>query len=264
MLLSKLTQPLAALALLAAASTSFAQFADTNPGTPVEGGMIPGPDTVLWDNTVINNTTAGIVSLQAANLPAGANMANTADDFVIPAGETWNITFIFSTGFTSAGAANPDSFGIDFHADNAGLPGALLETRVVPFGGVANDTTQELTLPTPVSLGEGTYWVSVYGIYNNFVALASERWNWSTGTIAIGTEAALQDTAGLFGGIPWTPLSGLGVTDPSALFAVRGTTVSGPTLPPPASVPTLSQWGVIAMILALLAGSALTLRRRHQ
>lgn len=265
MFLSKLTAPIAALALLTASTASFAQFADTHAGSPVEGGTIPGPDTVLWDNTAINSATNGIVSMRAENLPAGANIVNTADDFVVPAGETWNITFVVSAGFTSAGAANPDSFGVNFYADAGGLPGMLLETRSVPFGGVVNDATQEITLPTPVSLSAGTYWISVFGIYNTFNDLSTERWNWTTGTTGIGNEAALQDTGSFFGGIiPWTALSGLGVTDPSAFFAIRGTLQNGTMLPPPASVPTLGQWGLIAMILALMLGSAIALRRRAQ
>jgi hypothetical protein len=37
----------------------------------------------------------------------------------------------------------------------------------------------------------------------------------------------------------------------------------GPSLPPPSEIPTLGQYGMIAMFLALLAGAGLTLRRRQ-
>ena len=157
------TQTLATLALLMLASASTAQLSSSNSGSSVNHSLIPEAANVLWDNTAINSTVNGIVSLQAANLPAGANMANSADDFVVPADITWIIDSVFSTGFTS-GSASPDSFGINFYADDGGLPGALLETRIVPFGGEVNDTTQELILPTFVKLDEGTYWISVYGI----------------------------------------------------------------------------------------------------
>lgn len=251
----------AAAAFLVASSSGFAQFESGTTPSVIEGG-IPGPGTVLWDNTNIA-VDNGIVSLQANNLPAGSNQVISADDFVVPTGETWNINFVFSVGATSAGASDPDSIGIEFFNDNAGLPGSMIASYSIPLGGVVTPTTQELTLPTPMTLGEGTYWVSIYGIYNTFVDLTTTRWNWSTGPTTINNIAALQDTGSFFGSpLPWTALTDLGVVNTSASFALRGAVQNGTVLPPPAEVPTLSSAGLAGMALVLLAVGGLVFRRR--
>jgi hypothetical protein len=219
------------------------------------GAVIPGPGDVLWDNTAINNTTAGIVSTAFSSLPAGADRTNTADDFVIPVGETWTIGFVYSEGFSNL-AVDVDSFEVVFYADNGGSPGAVLSSESVAFGGAVTMTTQELTLSAPVVLSPGTYWVSVVGTYDTGAALADGRWNWSTGPGAIGSEWFLQDTAGFFGGLPWTAASGLGIADVSALFALRGSVSVGTPPPETQPVPTLSNLGLILLSL-MLAGLAL-------
>lgn len=219
------------------------------------GVVIPGPGDVLWDNTNINNTTAGIVSTAFSSLPAGADRTQTADDFVVPAGEIWTIDFVYSTGFSNL-AVDADSFDVVFYADDGGAPGAELSSSTVALGGPVTMTTQELTLPNPVVLSGGTYWVSVLGVYDSGTTLAEGRWNWSTGPDLIETEWHLQDTAGFFGSpIPWTPASTLGVLDISALFALRGTAAAAP-LPEAQAVPSFSTFGLILLSM-LLAGLAL-------
>lgn len=249
-------------AMFCLSSAAFAQsFADTNAGPAPEGVTIPGPGDLLWDNTQIAASTAGIVSTRALGLPVGAQEAQTADDFTVPAGLTWTIEFVYSEGFNSPTVGiTPDSFAVIFYQDNGGSPGAVIAEESIPVGGAINDTTQELTLASPVQLTAGTYWVSIVGEYNGTTALADGRWNWTTGPTAVDSEWYLQDTAGFFGGLPWTPASGLAITDISALFALRGTSMN--TLPESVPVPTLSQWSLIllALVLAGLAGTVLVRR----
>jgi len=245
------------LALLVA-NTGFSQadtlFAVNQGNSPVRGG-IPGTGDLLWDNTAINNTTAGIISTAFSSLPAGADRTNTADDFVIPSGEEWTIDFIYSEGFSNL-AIDVDSFEVVFYADNGGSPGAVLSSQLVAFGGPVTMTTQELTLSNPVALPSGTYWLSVIGTYDTGTTLPEGRWNWSTGPGAIESEWFLQDTAGFFGGLPWSAASVLGIADISALFALRGSVSTA--VPPPETqpVPTLSNLGMILLSL-MLAGLAL-------
>jgi hypothetical protein len=249
-------------ALFALSSAAFAQsFVDVNQGSAPEGVTIPGTGDLLWDNTQIAATTAGIVSTRALGLPVGAQEAQTADDFTVPAGLTWTIDFVYSEGFISAGSPSVDSFAVIFYADAGGAPGAVVAEEIVVAGGAVNDTTQEFALASPVQLTGGTYWVSIVGEFQGSTGLATGRWNWTTGPTAIDNEASLQDTAGFFGApLPWTPLSVLGVTDPSAFFALRGTATNA--LPESVPVPTLSQWSLILLVLALAGVAGTVLIRR--
>jgi hypothetical protein len=159
----------------------------------------------LWDNYYTPSTT-GIVSGEWLGLPAGSNTVQCADDFVIPAGETWDITEVLAPGFYSAGLA--DNWKIEFLTDAAGTPGTVIETRVVPASG---DTVMG-TFPT-VTLGEGTYWISVMGSNNTASTLAEFRWNWySSEDPGVGLEPHLNDLAGFFGGTAgWVTFTSLGI-----------------------------------------------------
>lgn len=250
-------------ALFALSSVASAQsFTAVNTGPAPEGTVIPGTGDLLWDNTAIAATTSGIVSTRALGLPVGAQEAQTADDFTVPAGLMWTIEFVYSEGFSSAvPGVVPDSFAVIFYEDAGGLPGAVVAEEVIAVGGAVTDTTQEFTLASPVVLQAGTYWVSIVGEYQGTTGLAEGRWNWTTGPTAIDNEASLQDTAAFFGGVlPWTPLSLLGVTDPSALFALRGTSTNA--LPESVPVPTLSQWSLILLVLVLAGVAGTVLIRR--
>jgi hypothetical protein len=258
----------AALALLAS-STAFAQFNATNPNSSsVEGTTIPGSGDLLWDNTNINVDTpaSGIVSLEAGDQTAGSNQVISADDFVVPAGETWNINFLHSVGFLSATSQAPQSFGVEFFADNGGSPGAVIARHVIPLGGNTDELNQELSFPN-TTFSEGTYWVSVFGIYDTFTDLTTHRWNWQGGSATVGALSHLQDTGSFFGSpIAWTSIGGL-VGDnslDSLFFALRGSVDSGVTLPPPASVPTMNTWGLLALALGLMLGGAFAMRKRFQ
>jgi len=244
-------------ATLGAAHAQSESLTATTANAPGPTGTLPGPGTVLWDNTAINSVGNGIVSLKAQDLPDGANLVNTADDFVVPDGEQWNITFVFSTGFPSAGSVDANAFEVFFYEDAGGLPGSLITSQQVPLGGSVTMTEQQITLPTPVSLEPGTYWVSVAGVYDPFVDLATTRWNWATGDVAIGNDAALQDTGAFFGSaIPWTDLPTLGVTDVSTAFALRGTSVAAAQ-----QIPTLGSGGIIALVLLLAFIGVVAVRR---
>ncbi len=212
-----------ALAALSSLSVSAQSFEATQPTAEGVQG-VPGPGTLLWDNTQIASGTSAIVSLRAGNRPAGADQVNSADDFTVPAGVQWTISYVFSQGFSNA-PTDANAFGVTVYQNNAGIPGAVVATRTVPFGGAVSMTTQELTLPTPIVVGPGNYWVSVFAIYDTFVDLNTTRWNWTFGPTPNGSFAAsLQDTGSFFGSpIPWTTLGGLGVMNAdSLLFALRG------------------------------------------
>ena len=255
-------QFLLVIAILSLANVAAAQSLTAENSQPIQGGpVIPGPDDVLWDNTAINNTTAGIVSTRLASLPAGADIVNVADDFTVPAGQQWTVGFVYSEGFSNI-LLDVDSFEVIFYADGGGLPGAEIDRQSIPFGGAVTMTTQELTLPTPVVLTGGTYWVSVVGVYDTAPDLATGRWNWSDGPTPIDSEWFLQDLGGFFGGLPWTSATGLGIADVSALFALRGTSAAVAPPEEARAVPALDAFGltVLGLLLALMAGLVIARR----
>lgn len=256
------------LAVLMVAALGSAQAQNVSPAAvnaegpgPSGGTVIPGPGEVLWDNTVIDNTTAGIISTAFSSLPDGADRTNTADDFVVPGGEQWSVEFVYSEGFTTL-AIDADAFEVVFYANDAGQPGAVLSAQTIPFGAPVTMTTQELTLPTPVELGPGTYWVSVIGVYDTGTTLDDGRWNWSDGPTAIGSDWFLQDTAGFFGGLDWTSATDLGITDVSALFALRGTRGTPPPPPEARAVPVLDSFGLLALVMLMMVAAMVGIARR--
>lgn len=181
---------------------------------------------LLWDNTNINTVSNGIVSSDLRGRHPDSSLVQTADDFVVPEGVKWFVDSLWVRGFSTV-AGLPDSFAVIIYDNNAGAPGTLVHSEaVIPANGIRFDSLR-LKLGAPVSLTPGTYWLSVYAIFNTGTVLSQTRWNWYTGSIAKGLEGHLQDFTGLFGipPFPWTPLSALGVTQPSTHFAIYGTSV---------------------------------------
>jgi len=88
-----------------------------------------------------------------------------ADDFVVPAGETWTVTDVALTGTGGGTDAVPTQ--VQFYRDAGGLPGTLLQS----FSVVPDSSTPEgrpffshyfRALPTPLVLTAGTYWLAAH------------------------------------------------------------------------------------------------------
>lgn len=176
---------------------------------------------VLWDNTAINYTTSGIVSTELAG---AGQMAITADDFVVPGGATWTLSGFWADGFSNQ-ATLPDSYTIEIYENDGDLPGDVVYTYtgLIPDGGMAFGDLQFDLSARAAQLTEGHYWITIYAVYDAGTDIGVTRWNWYTGTVGVGLEAALFDT-GIFGGIPWSYLSEIGVTGaPSCAFIIEGT-----------------------------------------
>jgi len=176
---------------------------------------------VLWDNTNINATTSGIVSSDLTGVMPDGRVI-TADDFIVAPYENWTISFVYTAGFSNT-ILIPDAFAVEFYNDLGGKPGTMIyREELIPDGGM-NITTQLLSLSTPLQLGEGHYWLSVYAVYEDATSLTTARWNWYTGSVPVATQATLNDFGGFFG-LPagWFYLSQLGVPNPSCYFVVGG------------------------------------------
>jgi len=183
---------------------------------PINPRMPAQPNVVLYDQ--INNpapTPAGVTSqdFEAVN---DAFDSFTADDFVVPAGQTWNITEVDVAGEYSTGGPAA-SFHVFFYADSATLPGALVATRLAnPYVGGANAM---ITLTSAVTLTPGTYWVAVQA-RQDFTPAG--QWFWDNRLVILNAGAAWQNPAAALGPVPH-----LGPQD-SYLPIQNG---AGPTIP---------------------------------
>src|SRR5690606_17644991 len=153
-------------------SSSMAQIS----GSP--GAFSPTGGDILYDqsgNPGLNSTSSQ--DFEAANDPFD-NQA--ADDFVVPAGETWTITSVDAQGAYFNGVGPADSYNVYFYADAAGLPGAEVESQMaLTYTDPSGLGSPSIPLAAPVVLTEGTYWVSVQASLNFSVG---GQWGWLSST----------------------------------------------------------------------------------
>jgi hypothetical protein len=119
----------------------------------------PTPGSILYDqyDNFSTEKTPNIPS-QDAEPALDFFDSQAADDFIVPAGQTWQVTEVDVLGeYDSTGPAA--SFHVFFYENGAGdLPGTLVASRLEnPYTG-SNDFV--ITLTEPVTLPEGHYWVS--------------------------------------------------------------------------------------------------------
>ena len=126
---------------------------------------------VLWDNTQ-PSTNSGYQSYRCM-LEQYSRVNIMADDFVVPAGETWYINEVFYGGFhkTTTGAYDaPDFIGVEIFEDSGdNLPGSKIyeDFHLLPSNGDMNSQTYVI-LPEAVEIiAPGRYWIAIYGVYDN-------------------------------------------------------------------------------------------------
>jgi hypothetical protein len=85
------------------------------------------PNVVLYDQ--YDNAGALAVSSQDYETAYDTIDSFVADDFVVPAGETWNIDEVDVQGFYFNGGPSP-SFHVYFYQDAGGLPGTNVYTAL--------------------------------------------------------------------------------------------------------------------------------------
>jgi hypothetical protein len=161
-----------------------------------------------------------------------------ADDFVVPTREVWIITEVDVLGESSEPPAPPDSFHVFFYADSGTLPGTLVASRLA--NSYSGFFTFLITLTSPVTLTEGTYWVSVQA-REDFGS--SGEWFWDNRLVISNSGAAWQNPGGGFGAScpTWGRKTICLPTQygPDQLFRLVGTRIFGdPTPPTPRTTPT--------------------------
>src|SRR6266542_860252 len=176
------------------------------------------PGTVLYDQ-YDNDLGNGIVS---ANRTDDSTLsAEAGDNFVVPGGETWNVTEVDVRA--PAGFGVPTSFAVNFYTDSSGLPGAL----VYSSSGLAvtGDPDYTITLTTPAVLTSGTYWVSVVG------TISGANWYWEGRSVTSNTDTTAWRNPGDgygTGCTDWARLSTcIGISWPDQMFRLVGTSSGG-------------------------------------
>ena len=265
------------------------------PGAPVWNG----PRAVLFDNGPLvtsPGTGAGgadesvlqSVSLTMNILGFGIQFGSgnsMADDFTVPAGETWDITSMTFFGYQTGAPTTSTISGLYVQIWD-GQPGAggsvvwgNLTTNVLSSTswsnayrvsetslGASNRAIMANVGTVTASLTEGTYWVEW-----TFDGSASFSGPWAppiTITGVTNTGNALQNLAGTWGPAIDTGTSGTENFAQGMPFIIEGTAQGGGggggggTGGVANPIPTLSQTGVVVLVLALIGIAAVLIRRR--
>ena len=118
-----------------------------------------------------------------------------ADDFAVPALQTWTVQQVKVNGVYFNGPGPAASFNLIFYNDVAGFPGAAVSTQpAVPYTQVGSTFIMFLT--SNVVLVQGTYWVSVQANMN-FTPFG--EWGWTDRTVTSNSAAVWQNPGGGFG-----------------------------------------------------------------
>jgi hypothetical protein len=195
------------------------------------------PQIVLYDQ-YDNASAIGTLSTAFADLPLFSS--DLADDFVVPAGETWNVQSIDADG-TILGPGPVNSFNVFFYADNGGLPGMQVYSAMnQPFS--VSGSTFTVNLPSVAVLTAGTYWVEIQA---NMMFIPNGAWIWTDRTVQSNQGAAWQNPGGgVAECLTWArkitcvPITG----GPDQVFRLNGTTGGGSPTPTasPSATPTAS------------------------
>jgi len=199
----------------------------------------PTPGNVLYDqyDNFATEKTPNIPS-QDAETALDFFDSKAADDFIVPAGESWQITEVDVLGeYDSGGPAA--SFHVFFYENGAGdLPGLLAASRLEnPYTG-SNDFM--ITLTEPVTLPEGHYWVSIQARQD---ITQAGFWLWHNRSVQANSGAAWQNPGNGFGTgcVVWIrriTCAVLQQTAPDQVFRIIGT--SGGITPTPTPTPSIT------------------------
>jgi hypothetical protein len=183
-------------------------------------------ENVLYaQNTALSNMRPSQLFTDFGNI-----LTQTADDFEVPAGQTWTIEKLFIPG-SALGTPVLNQIIVDIHSDNENVPGNLVYSSgaIAPASGTSA-ADLELVLPAPVNFTGGKYWLTVYA---RLAFAGSNQWFWRTTLTVNGNEGLFKDSGNLFGtdAFDWTPGSAaFGGMPSDQLFTIIG---KGQNLPSP-------------------------------
>ena len=200
------------------ATASLPAVVKSRSGSPAKLVLPAAPNVVLLDQ-YDNDLGNGIVSANRTDSPTFS--AEAADDFVVPACETWQINQLDVRA--RVGFPNPASFNVYIYTESGALPGTAIYTATnLAAGGTNPDYVIDLT--APANLATGTYWVSVQG------NIVGANWYWQGRSVLDNNSTAWREggayrTACANG---WNRLTTCaGFSWPGQMFRLNGTIGSG-------------------------------------
>jgi hypothetical protein len=162
-----------------------------------------------------------------------------ADDFIVPAGETWNIETVTAFGGGFNGFIPSNVVNIIFYQDAGGIPGAVVQAYMgidCTTQGVDPAANLVAMMPVPLPLPAGHYWLGVAE-----VAPFTTYGQWGRHVVYSVTniQGMWINPGGGFGyGTAWQPGAVLGGAGPvDWAFRLEGT-IGAPVVP-------LSTWALV-------------------
>ncbi len=193
----------------------------------------PAVAVVLYDQY----DNAGVTTTSSQNFETAYDQYDdeTADDFVVPAGQTWTVSLVEVSGVYE-GPGPADSMNVVIYTNAGTLPGSPVFSQMnSAYTNTAGDFA--ITLNPPAVLTEGTYWLSVQANQNYIPA---GQWRWVNRLIASNNAAAWRNPGGGYYICPnWgsrATTCNLYSSEPDQVFRLSGT-VTTPT-PTPTNTPT--------------------------
>lgn len=136
----------------------------------------------------------------------GASNVHTdqiADDFTVPARQTWQITQIDAPGFVFG--SPPSTVNAFLYVNSGSLPGAELSHGTAISASRTPGGNYTVPLTGTAALQSGTYWVSVQ---QTGATYTTNDWFWQDRTVPAGNPAVFRNPGG--GSTPactnWTPM----------------------------------------------------------
>ena len=190
----------------------------------------PNVDVVLYDQ-YNSQVSASPINVNSQNYEPSNDALDdfAADDFVVPAGQGWRITGVDVDGeYTDTGGAAGSSASVRFYENGAGnLPGTpngiVGSSNPFVMGPAAGDFV--ISLNYPVTLGPGTYWVSVQPNQNSN---PGRYWGWHDRSVLSNSGSAWMNPGNGWGTgctawIRKTSCAPLGNPNPDQVFRLSGT-----------------------------------------
>ena len=192
--------------------------------------MAQDPDLIYEDNWDTTESETGILSTWFGGIDPG--LVIVVDNFVVPEGESWNITefrhrgYLFSVDDVEVEA--PEGFMLRIYEDDNGQPGELLHEET--FMDIDHEGEYiALELSEQLQLNSGTYWVGFAGYYEEATGLDEGGWvviTWRAADDPLNESVPyISDEGDLLelGVTDWQPVTEMGFAVGALDFAIVGT-----------------------------------------